>query len=65
MATVQATLTLKRVDTAHAGNISAAQRQAEFPKKTREDDGKLFCIACNKVIDHSRESSVRVQLQKQ
>jgi hypothetical protein len=42
MATVQATLTLKRVDTAHAGNISAAQCQAEFPKKTREDDGKLF-----------------------
>jgi hypothetical protein len=58
MATVQASLTLKRVDTVHAGNISAAQRQAEFRQMTREYDGKLFCIACKKIIDHSRKSSV-------
>ena len=46
-------------DKSHAGNnIRAQERQKEFKQDTFESDGKLFCRACNKVIENTRKSSI-------
>ena len=42
----------------HAGNVSAKERANQFPGTTYEDGGKLFCVACNLVLDHTRKSSI-------
>ena len=50
------------VDKSHKGNVSAIVRQKDFLKETYVDDGKLFCTICNKVIDHSRKSTVEAHM---
>ncbi len=49
-------------DVSHKGNVGAKERCSQFPRDTYEDGGKLFCIACNKVIDHVRKSTVESHL---
>ena len=51
---------------AKQGNVSAAVRVAEFGKdKFFVDDGKLFCRACNEVVDHIRKNTVERHLKRQ
>ena len=47
-------------------NVSAAVRLAEFGKdKFFVDDGKLFCRACNKVVDYICKNTVERHLKRQ
>ena len=47
-------------------NVSAAVRVAEFGKDIFfVDDGKLFCRACNEVVDHIRKNTVERHLKRQ
>ena len=46
-------------DKSHAGNkISAQKRKKEFKQEMFESNGKLFCRAYIKVIEHTWKSSV-------
>ena len=48
---------------AKQGKVSALVRVAEFGRdKFFADDGKLFCRACNVVIDHTRKNTVERHL---
>ncbi|XP_064420325.1 uncharacterized protein LOC102354807 isoform X2 [Latimeria chalumnae] len=38
--------------------ITAQQRCEQFPSQLHEDGGKLFCSACNVVLDHYRKSTI-------
>lgn len=68
MATVQATLALKRAYTVHSGNISAAQQQTELPKtfihyslvsatavKTNTKESKNTCRSMQETEAHFRK----------
>ena len=45
------------------GKVTAAVRVAEFGNdKFYADSGKLFCRACNVVIEHTRENTVERHL---
>jgi len=49
---------------AKQGKVSALVRVAEFGRdKFFADNGKLFCRACNVVIEHTRKNTVERHLQ--
>ena len=39
-------------------NIIAKDREKQYPGILRESGGKLFCTACNIVVEHKRKSSI-------
>ncbi|XP_069987817.1 CGG triplet repeat-binding protein 1-like [Penaeus vannamei] len=43
---------------AHTANLSARERSMQYPLQCYEDNGKLFCSACEKVLDHTRKSTI-------
>ena len=48
---------------AKQGKVSASVRVAEFGRdKFYADGGKLFCRACNVVIEHTRKNTVERHL---
>ena len=50
---------------AKQGKVSAAVRVAEFGSdKFYADGGKLFCRACNVVVEHTRKSTVQRHLSR-
>ena len=56
----------KPTPAAKQGNISALVRVAEFGSdKFYADSGKLFCRACNVVIEHTRKNTVEKHLENE
>ncbi|XP_042889700.1 protein abrupt-like isoform X5 [Penaeus japonicus] len=43
---------------AHTANLTARERAVQYPLQCYEDNGKLFCSACEKVLDHTRKSTI-------
>ncbi|XP_076137435.1 CGG triplet repeat-binding protein 1-like [Alosa pseudoharengus] len=39
-------------------NITAKDHEKQFPGMLHESGGKLFCTACNTVVEHKRKSSI-------
>ena len=54
----------KRSKQAKQGNVTALTRVAEFGKSSfYADNGKLFCRACNLVVDHTRKNTLTRHLE--
>ena len=41
----------------HKGNVSVQARAQQY-EECHSDGGKLFCTPCNKILDHTRKSSI-------